>query len=120
MKSVGGYKRWTAAESTEMSPLIHRLIIIRGTATGDKRDGRGSPEQLRLKIWKRRRKSSVSDNNIRAVAVRNGLRLCLRNKLRGLAVLDERKHFMDLMTNAFKTQGHTSLHSHIREIKMML
>lgn len=35
-------------------------------------------------------------------------------------MLDERKHFMDLMTDAFKTQGHTSLQSHIREIKMMV
>lgn len=60
------------------------------------------------------------DNNIQAVAVRNGVRLCLHNKLSGLAVLDERKHFMDLMTDAFKTQGHTSLQSHIREIKMMV
>lgn len=61
----------------------------------------------------------MSDNSIRAGAVRNGLRLCLRNKLEGLAVLDERRHFMDLMMDAFKTQGQTSLQSHIGEIKMM-
>lgn len=61
----------------------------------------------------------MSDNSIRAGAVRNGLRLWLRNKLEGLAVLDERRHFMDLMMDAFKTQGQTSLQSHIGEIKMM-
>lgn len=33
-------------------------------------------------------------------------------------MLDERKHFLDLMTDAFKTQGHTSLQSRVREIKM--
>lgn len=33
---------------------------------------------------------------------------------------DERKHFMDLMTDAFKTQGHPSPQSHIWEIKVMV
>lgn len=61
----------------------------------------------------------MPDNSTRAVAVRNGLRLCLRNKLKGLAAPDERRHFMDLMTDASKTQGHTGLQSHSGEIKMM-